>query len=60
VLTDGVKNDEGEVLALVHAADYCTVTRSRWYIDRATGYVRRSGDGMDMHRLVMGLGQKSK
>ncbi len=55
-----VRNDAGEVLAIVHAADYCTVTRSRWYIDKSTGYVRRSRDGQYMHRLIMQLGFKSK
>ncbi len=36
-----VKDNQGEILAIVHAADYCSVTRSRWFLDKATGYVRR-------------------
>ncbi len=53
-------NADGAAIGVVHAADYCSVTRSRWFLDRTTGYVRRSRDGMYLHRLVMGLGQRQK
>src|SRR5689334_14761201 len=55
-----VCNDNGEVIGIVHASDYAPVTKGRWFLDKATGYVRRTRDGMYLHRLVMGLGQRQK